>query len=182
MTGPIAITGGLGFLGWHTAVRLRAEHKTDPVILGRDTFDDPELFATSVADVETVIHLAGVNRAESDDAVEKGNIAIAERLVGAIRTSAQPIHVVYGNSTQSTLDNSYGRGKSRARDILSDAVAQVGGTFADVLLPNIFGEHGRPHYNSFVATFCHEIAHGQEPKVSGDKPCRCCMRRRQPRH
>ena len=170
MTGPIAITGGTGFLGWHTAVRLRAEQKTDPVILGRDTFDDPELLATSVADVETVIHLAGVNRAESDVAVEKGNIAIAEGLAGAIRASAQPIHVVYGNSTQSTLDNPYGRGKSSARAILSDAVAQVGGTFADVLLPNIFGEHGRPHYNSFVATFCHEIAQGDTPSVSGDKP------------
>lgn len=169
MTSRIAITGGKGFLGWHTAVRLRAAHKTDPVILGRDAFANPRTLATSLVEVETVIHLAGVNRAESDDAVENGNVAIAEVLEQAIVASGRPIHVVYGSSIQTALDNPYGRGKSRSGDILRGAVTQVGGTFADVLLPNIFGEHGRPHYNSFVATFCHEVAQGNEPDVSGDK-------------
>lgn len=169
MTSCIAITGGSGFLGWHTAVRLRAQHKTDPVVLGRDEFANPTTLAASLAEVGSVIHLAGVNRAESDDEVENGNTSIAEVLAQAILGSQKPIHVVYGNSIQSALDNPYGRGKSRARDILRGAVAQVGGTFADVVLPNIFGEHGRPHYNSFVATFCHEIAQGQEPNVNGDK-------------
>lgn len=169
MSSRIAITGGAGFLGWHTAVRLRAVHKIDPVTLGRDAFAQPEMLAASVADMGTVIHLAGVNRAESEDMVEQGNVAIAESLAQAIRVSAQPIHLVYGNSIQSSLDNAYGRGKSTARKILAEAVTQVGGIFADVLLPNIFGEHGRPHYNSFVATFCHEIAQGRKPTVTGDK-------------
>ena len=39
----------------------------------------------------------------------------------------------------------------------------------DVVLPNLFGEHGRPAYNSFVATFCHEVAQGRTPTVSGDR-------------
>src|SRR5690606_3155307 len=41
--------------------------------------------------------------------------------------------------------------------------------FADLLLPNLFGEHGRPGYNSFVATFAHEIAAGRTPSVTGDR-------------
>ena len=165
----IAITGGGGFLGWHTAVRLRAEHQTDAVVLGRADLADPGLLKDRLDGVHTIIHLAGVNRAGTDDAVESGNVEIAERLAEAILANAVPVHVVYGNSVQAVLDNAYGRGKSRAAQILRDALDKVGGTFVDVRLPNIFGEHGRPAYNSFVATFCHEVAHGREPNVTGDK-------------
>ena len=65
---------------------------------------------------------------------------------------------------QSDLDNPYGRGKRRAAKILSE----LPGTLADVHLPNLFGEHGLPGYNSFVATFCHEVAAGRQPVVAGD--------------
>jgi UDP-2-acetamido-2,6-beta-L-arabino-hexul-4-ose reductase len=33
-------------------------------------------------------------------------------------------------------------------------------SYHDVRLPNLFGEHGRPAYNSFVATFCDRLASG----------------------
>ena len=60
------------------------------------------------------------------------------------------MHVVYANSVQADLDNAYGRGKRRAAELTRRSCR---GTLADVLLPNLFGEHGRPAYNSFVATF-----------------------------
>ncbi|MBK6764019.1 MAG: hypothetical protein IPG68_12440 [Micrococcales bacterium] len=37
-------------------------------------------------------------------------------------------------------------------------------------MPNLFGEHGMPNYNSVVATFCHALAAGQTPTVVADKP------------
>jgi UDP-2-acetamido-2,6-beta-L-arabino-hexul-4-ose reductase len=37
------------------------------------------------------------------------------------------------------------------------------------VLPNLFGEHGRPGYNSVVATFCHAIANGQDVELRDDK-------------
>ncbi len=159
----IAITGGFGFLGWHTACRLLATRGVDAVRLGRDDFADPASLAARLADVDVVIHVAGVNRAESDEAVETGNVALAELL--AIALGDRPVHVVYANSVQAELDNPYGRGKRRAADVL----AALPGTLADVLLPNLFGEHGRPEYNSFVATFAHEVVNGRHPTVSGDR-------------
>jgi UDP-2-acetamido-2,6-beta-L-arabino-hexul-4-ose reductase len=33
----------------------------------------------------------------------------------------------------------------------------------------LFGEHGRAGYNSFVATFAHEIVAGRNPSVTGDR-------------
>ncbi|MBN1173940.1 MAG: capsular biosynthesis protein, partial [Micromonosporaceae bacterium] len=35
--------------------------------------------------------------------------------------------------------------------------------------PNLFGEHGRPRYNSFVATFAHAVVNGETPPVA-DRP------------
>lgn len=163
LTGRIAITGAHGFLGWHLSCRLLAQHDIEAVRLGRADFADPVRLAEALADADTVIHLAGVNRAQTDDEVERGNVELAQALATAL--ADRPVHVVFANSVQADLDNPYGRGKKHAAKIL----AALGGTFADVFLPNLFGEHGRPGYNSFVATFAHKVAVGETPTVTGDR-------------
>jgi UDP-2-acetamido-2,6-beta-L-arabino-hexul-4-ose reductase len=163
LSSGIAITGGSGFLGWHTACRLRATESVEPVLLGRGELGDPVALRDALAGVDTVLHLAGVNRADSDREVEDGNAELAQTL--AVALDGRPVHVVYANSVQADLDNAYGRGKRRAAELL----AELPGTLSDVLLPNLFGEHGRAAYNSFVATFCHELANGRRPQVTGDR-------------
>jgi UDP-2-acetamido-2,6-beta-L-arabino-hexul-4-ose reductase len=165
----IAITGGFGFLGWHTACRLRALHDVEPVRLGREEFADPALLLAALADVDAVLHVAGVNRADSDEEVERGNVELAETLAAALGELGRPVDVVFADSIQADQDHAYGRGKARAAQILGEAVRAGGGHFADLLLPNLFGEHGRPGYNSFVATFAHEIVAGRAPTVSNDR-------------
>ncbi|MGA8248846.1 MAG: NAD-dependent epimerase/dehydratase family protein [Nocardioides sp.] len=162
----VAITGGSGFLGWHTACRLRATRAVEPVLLGRAAFATPGALREALAEVDTVVHLAGVNRAESDRAVEEGNVELARALASAL--GERPVHVVFADSVQSELDNPYGRGKRRAAELLGE----LPGTLSDVVLPNLFGEHGRPAYNSFVATFCHEVAAGRRPHVTDDREVR----------
>lgn len=165
----VAITGGFGFLGWHTACRLRAVHGLSAVRLGRSAFASPSVLASALADVDAVIHVAGVNRATSDAEVEQGNVDLATTLATALTSLGRPVDVAYANSVQATLDNPYGRGKAGAASLLAAAVRAAGGHFADLLLPNLFGEHGRPSYNSFVATFAHEVAAGRSPSVTGDR-------------
>lgn len=164
-----AITGAYGFLGWHTACRLRALHQMEAVRLGRDDFVDPARLQRRLSGVGAVIHIAGVNRADADVDVEQGNIASARALADALTITGKPVDVVYANSTQVTRDTPYGRGKAAAGVLLADAVRALGGNFADLRLPNLFGEHGRPGYNSFVATFAHEVAAGRTPTVTGDR-------------
>ena len=162
----VAITGAHGFLGWHLSCRLAATRGVEPVRLGRPDLDDPTALAAALADVDVVIHVAGVNRAEDPADVERGNVELAERLRDAL--GDRPVHVVYAGSVQVDRDNPYGRGKRRAREILDG----LPGTLADVVLPNLFGEHGRPAYNSFVATFAHEVARGRDPVVENDAQVR----------
>lgn len=159
----IAITGGHGFLGWHTACHLRARHGVEAVRLGREDLADPDRLAAALADVDTVLHLAGVNRAATDAEVEDGNVELARALATAL--DGRPVHVVYSNTVHHDQDTPYGRGKRAAADVLR----ALPGTMADVVLPNLFGEHGRPAYNSFVATFCHEVATGGRPEVHVDR-------------
>lgn len=165
----IVITGGRGFLGWHVACQLRAVYGNNPERLGRAEFAEPAILTDAIARADVVIHLAGVNRAETDSEVEQGNQDLATAVAAAVAVRGRPLAVVYGNSTQALIDNAYGRGKKRAGEILAKAVGDVGGVFANVMLPNLFGEHGRPHYNSFVATFCHLLATGRNPEVQVDR-------------
>src|SRR4051794_32471766 len=92
----IAVTGGFGFLGWHTACRLRAVHGLEPVRLGREQLADPSLLRETLRDVDVVLHLAGVNRAETESEVEAGNVRLAESLAAAL--DGRPVHVVYADS------------------------------------------------------------------------------------
>jgi UDP-2-acetamido-2,6-beta-L-arabino-hexul-4-ose reductase len=162
--GHAAVTGGHGFLGWHLACRLRARYQVTPNRLGRE-----DLTPEALASAHTVFHLAGVNRAATPEQVEEGNVEIARRTAEAIRRNGRPVRVVYANSIQADLDNHYGRGKRRAAEDLAAAVGDVGGRFVDVVLPNLFGEHGRPQYNSFVATFASAVARGEQPTVMEDR-------------
>lgn len=162
----ILLTGANGFLGWHTRLRLHAktEHEVYPV--GRGEW--PRL-AEFVGDADVIIHLAGVNRAATSAAVETGNVKLAEDLAAGIAGASHPVRVIYANSTQSETDSAYGVGKKRAAEVLADAVAANGGTLVDAVLPNIFGEHGRPHYNSFIATFVAAVIAGEEPTINDNQ-------------
>lgn len=163
----VAITGGYGFLGWHLSCRLRAYGYLDIMRLGRADFADPVRLRQALTDIDTIVHVAGVNRADEPSTVEQDNVDLARALVEALPDHA--VHMVYANSIQIDQDNPYGRGKAEAARVLSEAMMSRGDTLADVQLSNLFGEHGRAHYNSFVATFCHEVANGRIPVVSGDR-------------
>ncbi len=162
----VVITGGHGFLGWHTACRLRALHGIDAQRLGRH--DAAEAWGAAVAAADVVLHIAGVNRAETPELVRAGNLRLAELLAEAVRAAGRPVRIVYANSIHAEQPTPYGEGKAGAARILAEAVAEVGGSLADVRLPNLFGEQGRPGYNSFVATFCAAVAAGEIPTVTAD--------------
>ncbi|GAA4118605.1 polysaccharide biosynthesis C-terminal domain-containing protein [Enteractinococcus coprophilus] len=164
----MAITGARGFLGFH--LRAAAQEygiRTIGIPLGEEF--DLEQATAAIQTADQVIHLAGVNRG-TDTEITQGNAHLAEQLVSALaNTEAQPTAMVYGNSIQAGNGSVYGTAKQQVGDILAAAADQMGMVYRNVLLPNIFGEYGRPFYNSVVATFSHLIATGQEPMVQDDK-------------
>jgi UDP-2-acetamido-2,6-beta-L-arabino-hexul-4-ose reductase len=157
----IALTGAGGFLGWHVRCAAYASGVAC-VPVPRAVAADAARLADLLRDVDAVVHCAGVNRG-TDAEVTDGNVVAARQLARALSQMAGPPRAVYANSVQSRTDTVYGRAKRAAAGLLA------GYDHSDVILPNLFGEHGRPHYNSFVATFCHEIAAGRDPVVRQDR-------------
>lgn len=157
----ILLTGAAGFLGWHTRVRLSAltDHEVVPVT--RESWSQLSELAQGC---DAIIHVAGINRASGDE-VEHGNVRLAQAVADAAR-SAGVQRIVYANSIQAERDNPYGRGKAAAATALASSGAEV----VDVLLPNLFGEYGRPGYNSFVATFADAVARDSAPAEVNDNP------------
>ncbi|MGI5522209.1 NAD-dependent epimerase/dehydratase family protein [Micromonospora sp. CA-259024] len=161
----LAVTGAGGFLGWHVRVLLRALGWPAPGVITRADLADPEAVAAKVSGVDRVLHLAGVNRGEPAS-VAAGNIQLAVQLAEGLRQAAVPPgSVVFANSVQAGNGTPYGDSKATAAGILADSGLPVD----DVLLPNLYGEHGRPHYNSAVATFCRLLAEGGRPEVHADR-------------
>jgi UDP-2-acetamido-2,6-beta-L-arabino-hexul-4-ose reductase len=158
----ILLTGAAGFLGWHTRARLRALTDHEVVTVGREEWAD---LATHANGVDAIVHVAGVNRAR-DAEVEQGNIDLARAVAQAARAGRSAPRIVYANSVQSGSDNPYGVGKGTASSLLAAAAAELGSAYVDVRLPNLFGEHGRPQYNSFVATFVCSVINGERPEIA----------------
>jgi len=161
----VLLTGAAGFLGWHTRVRLQALTGHEVVDVDREEWADLARYAQGV---DAVIHVAGVNRG-SDAEVEQGNIDLAQDLIEALRAGGSSPRIVYANSIQAGSQSPYGTGKGAAADLLERAADDLGAHFVDVRLPNLFGEHGRPHYNSFVATFAQAVVDGAAPQIA-DRP------------
>lgn len=160
----IVVTGAAGFLGWHTRARLHATSKDEVVPVTRDTWTRlPELMAGA----DGVLHIAGVNRGDKAE-VERGNAQLAQDVANALPNAAAGCRVVYAGSRQVDThgDTPYVRGKTEAAEILREAASTNQGSFCEVRLPNIFGEHARPHYNTFVATFVDTLLRGQEPSIN----------------
>lgn len=159
----VAVTGAKGFLGWHLCCALRAAG-AEVVPIDRQAFAAPATLAATLGAVDAVVHAAGANR--SDDAVvELTNVGLAGQLSAALPAVAPP-HVLYLNSSHLDRDTPYGRSKVAAAQVLVDALPPD--RLLDLVLPGVFGEGGRPYYNSVVATFCHQLAAGEALTVHDD--------------
>lgn len=163
----IGITGAAGFLGWHLAQRFALEGH-DVWSATRTTFANPAALQRFVAKSDAIVHAAGINRADDEIEISEGNPALASQLVAAMQAAGVAVPVVYTNSTQSEHDNLYGNAKQAASDILAGHQAEASVPFIDLVLPHLFGEFGRPNYNSVVSTFAHALATGVEPNVHRD--------------
>ena len=158
----VLVTGAGGFLGWHLQARLQA--LTGHEVVAVDLAEWPAL-ASHLEGVDAVLHLAGINRAEPEE-VEQGNVRLATELVDAARAAQVRPAIVYANSTQVGNGTPYAVGKAGAGEVLAAAADEWGTAYTDIVLPNLFGEHGRPQYNSFVATFVDAVVRGEPPTVA----------------
>ena len=166
----VGITGANGFVAWHLSCYLHSlsDSVAEIRLATRDTFSDDNELDKFVDRLDFIVHLAGVNRA-SDAEIVLGNVQPAEKLVGALeRMRAKPM-LLFSSSTHAINPvSTYGETKKAISNLFQDWASRNKTHCINLIIPHIFGEYGRPYYNSGVATFCHEIANGIEPQVNPD--------------
>jgi len=167
-TFTVGITGPRGFIAGHLARRLARKEHICVVNCPRETFDDVAALHQFVSECDVVVHLAGMNRGDERE-IHHVNVALAERLAMALTACERPPHVIYASTTHRDRQNGYGRSKKDAELRLRQWARASGGSLTILLIPNVFGPGCRPFYNSVVATFCHQLAHGQQPVVIKDE-------------
>jgi UDP-2-acetamido-2,6-beta-L-arabino-hexul-4-ose reductase len=77
--------------------------------------------------------------------------------------------VLFASSTQRNHSTPYGRSKKHGEELLREWARGTGNRLTVLEIPNVYGPGCRPNYNSVVATFCHQLARGQQPVIADDR-------------
>jgi UDP-2-acetamido-2,6-beta-L-arabino-hexul-4-ose reductase len=164
----VLLTGADGFIGKNLKLYLASRQDIDLVCFTRR--DDVAQLPALLKGVEFVFHLAGINRPQDPQEFIVGNAGLTQALCQAVCDEAEAtgkkLPIVYTSSTQAGRDNPYGRSKLQSEGVLQAASASHQLPVHIFRLPNVFGKWCKPNYNSVVATFCHNIAHGLPIQVN----------------
>ncbi len=159
----ILVTGSQGFIGSNLISFLK--RNDDYKIQGFDIENTDDELEKFVCNSDFIFHLAGVNRPDNKDEFRIGNTALTEKIVSILDNYKLNTPILMTSSIQSELENPYGLSKKDAENSLI-RYQQKGGISYIYRLTNVFGKWCRPNYNSVVATFCYNIAHGKDISIS----------------
>lgn len=165
----VGVTGQSGFMGTHLANSLK--QKTDKIRLipFEDAFfEDNKKLTAFVKQCDTIVHLAAMNRHGNPEVIYNTNINLIKTLLKALdHTNSKP-HIIFSSSTQEERDNLYGKSKKDGCKIFEKWAEKNNTKFTALIIPNVFGPFGQPYYNSVIATFCHQLTHGEKPEIQID--------------
>lgn len=165
----IGITGNKGFIGKHLSNTLKLfPNEFEVVPFYRDYFENSDNLRKFVANCDVVVHLAALNRHNNADEIYRTNTELVAKLVEALDAVHSKAHVLFSSSSQEERDNVYGQSKKAGRALLAEWAKCSGNKFTGFIIPNVFGPFGNPFYNSFIATFCHQLTHREIPKIEVD--------------
>ena len=166
----VGITGESGFIGTHLSTTLRLFKNEFELIPFKDEFfkDDTQL-TQFVVSCDVIVHLAAMNRHGNPQLIYDTNIHLVNRLIYALNQTHSKAHILISSSIQEDIGNLYGKSKKEGRELLADWAEKNSSLFTGFVFPNIFGPFGNPFYNSFIATFSHQLTHGEIPTIEIDK-------------
>lgn len=162
----VGITGQAGFVGTHLYNHLGLQSDKYERILFEDVyFEDIVKLRTFVKQCDVIVHLAAMNRHESEQVLYDTNIRLNRMLVEAMEVERVTPHVLFSSSIQEERKNLYGKSKREGREMIEQWAQRTGASFTGLIIPNVFGEFSCPNYNTFIATFAHNLVSGRQPTI-----------------
>lgn len=169
----VLVTGANGFIGKNLITELNRREGVEVLPFDIDT--PAELLEKYCCECDFVYHLAGVNRPQRVEEFMEGNYGFTSDLVDLLKKCGNKCPVMISSSIQAALENPYGQSKKAGEDMLFAYGQEAGAPVYIYRFPNVFGKWCRPNYNSAVATFCHNIAHGLPIQVNDRNTLLCLV-------
>ncbi|NNK82460.1 MAG: SDR family oxidoreductase [Flavobacteriaceae bacterium] len=164
----VGITGQEGFMGSHLYNYFGTKEGLELISYDICFFKKNKKLKDFVSKCDVIIHLAALNRHDEQQVLYNTNVELVKKLIDACETTNSKPKIIFSSSTQEERDNLYGKSKRDGRKLLEDWAKKSGGKVASFVIPNVFGPFGEPYYNSFIATFCHQIVKGEMPTIHSD--------------
>lgn len=164
----IGITGQSGFMGTHLYNFLGLQEGVERIPFEDHYFENQETLQNWVKQCDAIVHLAAMNRHGDPQVIYDTNIHLVKTLIDALEKTGSKPHVLFSSSTQEEKDNLYGKSKKDGRKLFKHWAEKNNASFTGLIIPNVFGPFGNPYYNSVVATFCHQLTHGEKPEIHVD--------------
>lgn len=165
----VGITGQSGFVGTHLFNTLNLFPSNFELIpYNKSYFQNESELDDFVSSCDVIVHLASMNRHEDQNVIYETNIKLVQLLVESLERTKSTPQIIFSSSTQEERDNLYGKSKKEGRFLFQDWANKNNAKLVGLIIPNVFGPFGKPFYNSFVATFCHQLNNGEKPKIEVD--------------
>lgn len=165
----VGITGQKGFVGTHLFNTLGLQSEAfERVAFERSYFENQETLDAFVSKCDVIVHLAALNRHNEPEVIYETNLNLVKLLVASLERTNSKAHVLISSSSQEERDNLYGKSKKEGRMLLANWATKGAANFTGLIIPNVFGPFGHPYYNSVVATFSHQVANAEIPKIEVD--------------
>jgi len=159
----VLVTGAYGFIGKNLIVRLNELDIQVATYTRKNSTQDLEEL---IKGADCIVHLAGENRPKDEKDFDVVNVGLTASICDVVRSSGKNIPIILASSTQAEINNAYGKSKLDAEVAVKALEIDTGCPVYVYRLPGVFGKWCKPHYNSVVATFCHNISHDLPVQVN----------------
>lgn len=164
----IGITGQSGFIGSNLYNLLGTKPDVERIEFDRLNFGTYDAMVAFVKKCDVIVHCAGVNRMEDEEMIYAINYNLTKFLIDSIEMAETKPTIVFLSSIMEKSETAYGYSKVKCNEMLAEFCNENGMDYIPIIAPNIFGQFCKPYYNSFIATFCHQLTHGQTPQIVKD--------------
>lgn len=160
----ILITGSNGFIAKNLIEHLKRNEDIDLYLYSKK--DSMNILKVYIEEVDFIFHLAGSNRPDNTEEFYSVNSDLTGFITKVLLESNKKIPILFSSSSQSLLNNDYGKSKLEAENILLEYSKNTGASLYIYKLPNVFGKWSKPNYNSVISTWCYNISHGLDIQVN----------------